>query len=446
MTAGRVSPLLGSIEALFGAGSLTGWSDGELLARFSAGRDPLAEAAFAALVHRHGPMVLKVCRELLGDHHAVEDAFQATFLVLARKARTVRRPESLGRWLHGVAVRAARKARSFHGREARYGARQDASVLDEAIADDPPSDLELIRREAAELLQEELGRLPEKYRAPVILCHLEGLTHEEAARRLGWPSGTVSVRLMRARELLRHRLTRRGVAPAVAAGAALAAEPATAAVVPARLIEATTRAVMRAAIGPAGATAAVLAKGVLRARGLARLRSGAALLAAVVLGVTTGVAAAHRISRGPEDDLEARALELARRFEPLIAAHRPPSSAPMPVPARPNPASSPEGITLRSPALGYEWAVSPNVSPLELRRGVAWGDLVQERIYVTCVRHDVTGGAFFHRGNGGETVITIGRAPAPECEGLFDCRPVLFDARGRRHLPDLLRSTRAVGE
>ncbi len=109
----------GSIHALFCAGSFAGWSDGDLLARFLAGRDPVAEAAFAALVTRHGPMVLKVCRQLLGDDHVVEDAFQATFLVLARKAGSVRRPEALSRWLYGVAVRAARKARSIERREAR---------------------------------------------------------------------------------------------------------------------------------------------------------------------------------------------------------------------------------------------------------------------------------------------------------------------------------------
>src|SRR4051812_1714999 len=109
MAAGRVNVPLGTIQALWSTGSLTGWSDGELLARFLAGRDAVAEAAFAALVRRHGPMVLNVCRQLLDDHHAVEDAFQATFFVLARKARSVRHPELLGRWLHGVAVRAARK-------------------------------------------------------------------------------------------------------------------------------------------------------------------------------------------------------------------------------------------------------------------------------------------------------------------------------------------------
>ena len=220
-----------------------------------------------------------------------------------RKARSLRDPETLSRWLYGVAVRAARKARSIEDRAARRARRLDPEELEGIVGDDRPLDLDLIRRETNERLHQELGRLPEKYRAPVILCHLDGLTHEEAARRLGWPVGTVGVRLMRAHELLRHRLVRRGVAPAAAVPAALWADSATAAVVRAGLVEATTRSVMQTVIGRgpvASATAASLTKAVLRGLGLARLRAGVSLLAAVVVAVATGAFGSHWLSPDPE--------------------------------------------------------------------------------------------------------------------------------------------------
>src|SRR5262249_38884073 len=156
---------------------------------------------------RHGPMVLGVCRRALADPGEVEDAFQATFLVLVRRARSVRAGDSLGRWLYGVARRVAAKSRA---RSQRSRARSTPLAVEPA-APDPDSSADRIGLLAA--LDEEGGRLPEKYRAPVVLCHLEGLTHAEAAARLRWPVGTVSGRLSRARGLLRDRLVRRGLAP-----------------------------------------------------------------------------------------------------------------------------------------------------------------------------------------------------------------------------------------
>ena len=159
--------------------------------------------AFALLVRRHGPMVLGVCRRVTGDCTTAEDAFQAVFLVLARKARSIRDRDAVGRWLMGVAYRVAGCARAAalrrraHERKAAEGA--VVSVEPEEPGDWVP------------LLREEVGRLPLKFRTPLMLCYLEGLTQEEVARRLGWPIGTVRSRVARGRERLRSRLVLRGM-------------------------------------------------------------------------------------------------------------------------------------------------------------------------------------------------------------------------------------------
>jgi RNA polymerase sigma factor (sigma-70 family) len=179
-----------------------GPSDSQLLARFTGGHDA---DALDALVRRHGPMVLGVCRRVLGDHHAAEDAFQATFLILVRKAGTLVRPDLVANWLYGVAYRVARKARA----QAPAPAELPRQVMDMRSGE---PDTEVVWRDVRRVLDEEVQRLPEKYRMPVVLCYLEGQTNEEASRRLGWPLGTVAGRLSRARDLLRSRLIRRGLA------------------------------------------------------------------------------------------------------------------------------------------------------------------------------------------------------------------------------------------
>src|SRR5262249_29781735 len=156
--------------------SVAGMSEGKLLERFLARRD---EAAFEALVARFGPMVLGVCRGRLDDPHAVEDAFQGTFLVLVKKAGSIRDPELLGNWLYGVAHRVATRARADAARR-RSRERQGETVDVEGPIEDPA------RRELRPLVHEEVNRLPEKYRLPIVLCDLDGRTHEEAARLLGW--------------------------------------------------------------------------------------------------------------------------------------------------------------------------------------------------------------------------------------------------------------------
>ncbi len=178
-------------------------TDGELLRRFAKEQDP---AAFELLVRRHGDAVWTACRGLLGSETDAEDAFQATFLVLARKAGTIRR-EHVGGWLHRVAVNAALKLRGRSARVAIATAEQ-LDALPAPTPDDTDPDL-------SALVQEELAGLPERYRLPVVLCALEGYTHGEAAKVLGWPIGTVSSRLSRARTLLRDRLARRGVSAPV---------------------------------------------------------------------------------------------------------------------------------------------------------------------------------------------------------------------------------------
>lgn len=216
--------------------------DAVLLQRFTSQGD---EAAFTALLARHGPMVMGVCRRILRDSHDAEDAFQATFLVLARKAGTLRRPEGLASWLYGTARHLASTARRA---ESRRHQREACCLMSAASA--PQGDLldDLSARELLLALDEELGRLPEAYRLPLILCHLEGRTHEEAGRLLGWTAGSVKGRLERGRKQLHARLSRRGLA--LGAGL-LAMESMTSATVSAALRQATAQRALTFAAGSA---------------------------------------------------------------------------------------------------------------------------------------------------------------------------------------------------
>jgi RNA polymerase sigma factor (sigma-70 family) len=201
MARGYAGEVLRRLDSLFGPGTVAGLGEGPLLDRFVARGDG-AEAAFEAIVARHGPMVWGVCRHALRDPNDAEDAFQATFLILARRAGAIRQRDRLGGWLHGVACRVSARAR----RDAARRPTRDASALTVEAPD------ETERRERIALLHEELARLPDKYRHPIVLCHLEGCTHDEAAARLGWPVGTVRGRLSRGRDRLRDQLSRRGLA------------------------------------------------------------------------------------------------------------------------------------------------------------------------------------------------------------------------------------------
>jgi len=229
-----------------------GLSDGKLLERFLATRD---EAAFAALVHRHGPMVLGVCERVLRDPHAAEDGFQATFMVLVRRAASIGRRQPLGGWLHAVAKRVALKARAKEAarrsRERRFEPTMRAEPLDE-----------LTWQELRSVLDEEIGRLPEKYRVPIVLCYLEGKSQEQAAKELGWPKTTVTRRVGRARELLRQQLVGRGIALSAGALATALGEKALAAPVAAMLTIKTVKAGMCVAAGKAVAAGWISAQAV----------------------------------------------------------------------------------------------------------------------------------------------------------------------------------------
>jgi RNA polymerase sigma factor (sigma-70 family) len=263
-------------------------SDAALLDRYVRERDG---AAFAALLARHGPMVLRVCHRVVGDPHRAEDAFQAAFLVLARRAAAVRPPEALAAWLHGVAYRVALKARAGEARRCRREV--PAADFDPA---DPRADplAEVSARELLAAVDEEVRRLPQAYRLPVILCCLEGKTQEEAARRLGWTPGALQGRLERGRKRLHARLVRRGLT-LTAAAAAVEVSRAAAARVPGRVLVPTARAALLIAAGkavspdPVTAEVVTLMEGVLNAMLRARLKTTAAVLVILgILGVVTG--------------------------------------------------------------------------------------------------------------------------------------------------------------
>ena len=284
--------LLRNIQTLFDIGTVGGLSDRELLARFAGSRDASAEAAFEALVLRHGPMVLRVCSNVLRDPTDAQDAFQATFLVLVRRSRAIRKLESVGSWLYGVAYRVAARARVEAARrravEQHGGLRVVASV-------DSETDGARDQEELGPIIQEEVRRLPERYRGVVVLCYWEGLTHEQAATQLGCPLGTVRSRLARARGLLHRRLTRRGLAP-LAGLVAASFDSAQAAVVvsrfisvPSELVQSTVRAAGQVAAGKATAqvatgAVALLVQQVLRSMLMMKLKTIAIAMALIGVG------------------------------------------------------------------------------------------------------------------------------------------------------------------
>jgi RNA polymerase sigma factor (sigma-70 family) len=261
-------------------------ADASLLRRFAEQRD---EAAFEALLQRHGPMVLAACRRVLRSAHDAEDAFQATFLVLARRAGQVGQPERLGPWLYGVALRVARKLR--RGRP-----------MQELGADVPvravPAD-----RDPGSALDEELALLPARYREPLVLCCLEGLSREEAAVRLGTTPGAVKGLLERGRERLWQRLLRRGVVPALSATLPRVA-------VPVKLATITVRA---AAGGAVAANVLNLVKGAVTEMNLTRWKTMIAL--ALVAAACSGVGLTMQTTKPPEKQKDAKRPE-TKKSEP----------------------------------------------------------------------------------------------------------------------------------
>jgi RNA polymerase sigma factor (sigma-70 family) len=288
MATPSLHPLLHYLRRLSGGTAGGDVEDAQLLRRFLNQRD---ESAFTTIVQRYGAMVWALCVRRLGETPEAEDAFQATFLVLVRKARSLRGPELLGPWLYGVAYRTALKLR---GRRARLAARE--TTLPEQAAEERP---ERVWSDLRPILDEEVNRLPEKYRQPVLLCYLQGLSSEEAARRLGCAKGTIFSQLSRARDLLRRRLSKRGLGVSSGVLAAVLTENAAArSAPPAILCASTIRTSLSFAAGTANpalsAPLAALVEGVLRSMFLSKVRFVVIVLLALGLVGSGAGFIAHR--------------------------------------------------------------------------------------------------------------------------------------------------------
>lgn len=313
--------------------------DESLLDRFLERGELEAQEAFRELTRRHGPMVLGVCRHILSQVHDAEDAFQATFLVLARKAGSIRDRRALGRWLYEVAYRVALRSRGLAARRRSYET-QGAEMSSFAPNGPYEGAFDPAWNELRPVLHEEINRLPVKYREAVVLCYLEGRTNEEAAALLEWPVGTVKGRLSRARDLLRSRLTRRGLALSAALlSLRLSQNTVFAEVVPARLAESTAKSAVRFARGGPGASEALSGRvALLVEHGLNRPATlGAAVQGAIPLAMALLVFAA--LAGG-------LLTALLRSAEAQKGAERTPPPRPGLV------GSAPDGLRAIGPAIG----------------------------------------------------------------------------------------------
>jgi RNA polymerase sigma factor (sigma-70 family) len=286
-------------------------TDAQLLGRYVDQRD---ESAFTALVYRHGSMVWGVCRRVLMNHQDAEDAFQATFLVLVRKARSVHTREKVANWLYGVAYNTALKAKDV-------GARRKARECQVFEMPESAAACQSVWKDLAPLLDRELSNLPERYRLPIVLCDLEGRTRKEAARQLGWPEGTLSSRLSKARTALAKKLSRHGLGLSVGALTAALSQSAASADVPASVISSTIKAATSFAAGTAAAagavsvTAAALTEGVLKDMLMSKLKFATmALLAAsfVCMGVSAFRTSAAEIAVAPAAAADPKPEDRAR--------------------------------------------------------------------------------------------------------------------------------------
>jgi RNA polymerase sigma factor (sigma-70 family) len=287
----RDGAILRQLLTLYNIGTIGELSDGQLLERFATDANEVAELAFSALVERHEAMVWRVCLAIVRDEHEAEDAFQATFLVLVRKARSLWVRDSLGPWLHQVACHTASCLRTTVIRrrkhEQRCAARDATRSVEVGTVRDP--DLEAA-------VHEEVNRLPEKYRAPVVLCDLEGRTHQEAARFLGWPIGTVKSRQSQGRRMIRDRMVRRGLGPVVAGAVVESLRQTTVAAMRKNVSRSTVNAVMQQSthlLTGCGVSAHVLTltQGVLRAMLWIRLRL--LTVATLTVGIASGGASVY---------------------------------------------------------------------------------------------------------------------------------------------------------
>jgi RNA polymerase sigma factor (sigma-70 family) len=332
------------------AETLSGIPDQQLLERFSAGRD---EAAFEAIVRRHGPMVYRVCQRVMRRAEDTEDAFQATFLLLAQKAASIRKLGSLACWLHGVARRVALKARAAEQTRRRH--EQQACCPSRAV---PLEDITWGELHA--VLDEELDRLPEKWRGPLVLCYQQGRTQDEAARQLGWSRNTFSRRMAEARQALARRLIRRGWGLPAALGAALFADVAVAA--PTSLIRSTVAAGVRAGADRASTAAlsarvVALMEGVKQAMFVSNAKLAAAFLLAIgVLATGLGLLAHQTLAARAADEALAAPSSTTPAADPSAA---PPASETKPPPARQAPDNPVLALRPRASLLkGHEGTVN----------------------------------------------------------------------------------------
>jgi RND family efflux transporter MFP subunit len=287
------------LHAVAGPPSAAGPTDGQLLDRYVSQRD---EAAFELLLWRHGTMVLNVCRRILREDHDAEDAFQATFLAFVRKARSIVQREAVAGWLYRVAYRVALEARE----KARKTAERERHGTQKLEVEEAP---ESGWQELRPLLDEEMNRLPERLRLPLVLCYLEGKTNEEAARQLGCPPGTIFSRLARGREMLRRRLIRRGFVFTAGGLGTLLAENAASAVVSSLLVGPTLKAAQafganQIAAGAASTRVIALAEGVLKAMYLSKLKTIAALVLVLAVLLTGGILSRRALEAAPQQEAD----------------------------------------------------------------------------------------------------------------------------------------------
>jgi RNA polymerase sigma factor (sigma-70 family) len=290
-------------------------SDGQLLQRFVRHQD---EAAFTLLVGRHARMVWGVCSRVLHDSHAAEDAFQATFVVLLRKAGSIAHGERLASWLYGVALRVAQKARVQAAR--RLAHQKEMRDMPDQVPTDATTWHEL-----SAVLDGEVRSLPARYREPMVLCYLKGLSNEEAARQLGCPEGTLRSWLTRAREMLRQRLQRRGLVLPGAALASLLAENAASAAVPAGLVDSTLTLthtlLVTGQLGLKSAAVATLSRGVLKDMVLIKVKIAAAVLAATVALAGSGWFVQQALAHKPTAPAPAKSKSADQAAPADNAAH-----------------------------------------------------------------------------------------------------------------------------
>ncbi len=329
MTSTQAGLVLQHLRRLAGPPPAAQPADAQLVERFTARRD---EAAFADLVRRHGPMVLNVCRSVLRHEQDAEDAFQATFLVLARKAASVRQPGAVAGWLYEVAYRVALRAQAQAARR-----RSQEQKVTSMTPTDPTLDMTL--RDLHRVLHEELRRLPEKYRLPLVLCYLEGRSQDEAAGQLGWSKGAFRGRLDRGRKQLRRRLEARGITPSALLGAA--------AVVPRTTAEALVESVVRSAADGAGAgtlspRVAALAGVVTRALLVTKIKTVATVVFAIGF-VTAAAVWTHQALSAREPEKAAQAPPTPSQQGPAAVTQKP-GSAPVNAPQ--------EVVTYRGRVLG----------------------------------------------------------------------------------------------